>query len=227
MKLTWWHDKPWGQHSQSLHCDISSQRNWFDGLKLWRPEGKSPFNHQYHIFFLNEIRWNESPEDNKMHCAKTWKAPSDISLILEEISILNICPPNNFLGAPYSSKPISHSLVILTMNISVLIHNSESALKPRFNLVNQWMALLWPWNSYLKPHVKRQLDRFPWSGLDTTLRAGNTQTRMFQYNCMVPFNIHYPYETLLTKLYLYGLIVTIKKIMTKFPSLAKNSHPWY
>ena len=30
--------------------------------------------------------------------------------------------PNNFLGAPYSSKPISHSLVILTMNISVLIH---------------------------------------------------------------------------------------------------------
>ena len=113
-----------------------SQRNWFDGLKLWRPEGKSPFNHQYHIFFLNEIRWNESPEDNKMHCAKTWKAPSDISLILEEISILNICPPNNFLGAPYSSKPISHSLVILAMNISVLIHKSESALKPRFNLVN-------------------------------------------------------------------------------------------
>ena len=160
-----------------------------------------------------------------MHCAKTWKAPSDISLILEEISILNICPPNNFLGAPYSSKPISHSLVILTMNISVLIHNSESALKPRFNLVNQWMALLWPWNSYLKPHVKWQLDRFPWSGLDTTLRAGNTQTRMFQYNCMVLFNIHYPYETLLTKLYLYGPIVTIKIFLTKFPSLAKIPTP--
>ena len=122
MKLTWWHDKPWGQHSQSLHCNISSQRNWFDGLKLWRPEGKSPFNHQYHIFFLNEIRWNESPEDNKMHCAKTWKAPSDISLILEEISILNICPPNNFPGIPYCTWPISHSLFILTMNISVLIH---------------------------------------------------------------------------------------------------------
>ena len=134
MTLTWWHEKPWGQHSQSLHCNISSQRNWFDGLKLWRPEGKSPFNHQYHIFFLNGIRWNESPEDNKMHCAKTWKAPSDISLILEEISILNICPPNNFLGAPYSYS-VSHSLVILAMNISVLIHKSESALKPRFTLL--------------------------------------------------------------------------------------------
>ena len=144
MKLTRWHDKPWGQHSQSLHCNISSQINWFDWLKLSRPEGKSPFNHQYHIFVLNEIRWNESPEDNKMHCAKIWKALSDISLILEEISIFNICPPNNFLDAPYSSKPIRHPLVILTMDISVLIHNSESALKPRFNLVNQWMAMLWP-----------------------------------------------------------------------------------
>ena len=149
MTLTWWHDKPWGQHSQPLHCNIPSQRNWFAGLKLLRPEGKSPFNIIINIISSFWMKSDETnPEDNKMHCAKTWKAPSDISLILEEISILNICPPNNFLGAPYSSKPISHSLVILAMNISVLIHKSESALKPRFNLVNQWMALLWPWNTW-------------------------------------------------------------------------------
>ena len=124
-----------------------------------------------------------------MHCAKTWKAPSDISLILEEISILNICPPNNFLGAPYSSKPISHSLVILTMNISVLIHNSESTLKPRFNLVNQWMALLWPWNSYLKPHVKWQLDRFPWSGFPVWPKIPTPDISLFisRHTTVCPF----------------------------------------
>ena len=87
------------------------------------------------------------------------------------------------------------------------------------------MALVWPWCSYLKPHLKWQLDKFPWSGLDTTLRAGNTQVRMFQYNCMVPFNIHYPYDTLLTKLYLHGPIVTIKIIWPNFPVWPKIPTP--
>ena len=68
----------------------------------------------------------------------------------------------------------------------------------KVNLVTQWMgdrlcvlagtclALAQLFN---KPHVKQQLDRFPWSRLNEALIAGDTEARMLRYNCRVPFNI--------------------------------------